>query len=45
MREEKDGKPASEGASLDDLDSVLNFETKAFTELFYSMNDVLALEE
>ena len=36
---------AAEALNLDDLDSVLNFETKAFSDLVSTMNDVLALNK
>ena len=48
MQEVKDqDAPANsaEALNLDDLDSVLNFETKAFSDLVSTMNDVLALNK
>lgn len=48
MQEVKDqDAPANsaEALNLDDLDSVLNFETKAFSDLVSAMNDVLALNK
>ena len=40
MSGEKDGLP-----DLDDLDAVLNFESKAFAELMSGINEVMVLED